>query len=98
MTDDAYARTSFAWMRTMLGSIAVTALIARGLVIAGVPGWSVALAAIPAVAFLLVGAGRVKSLRGHRRSDEWRPGAVAVVTTIVGLVALVSIVGVASSG
>lgn len=98
MTDDAYARTSFAWMRTILGSVAVTALVLRGLVVAGVPLWAIAAAAVPAAAFLIVGTGRVRTLRAHRRADEWRPGPAAVVTAIVGLVALVSIIGVASSG
>lgn len=97
MRDDPYGRTGLAWMRTVLGSVVVCALVARGLVIGGMPGWAVAAAMVPAAAFLALGAARIRSLRRQRDAGAWHPGTAAAVTALLGLVALASIAGLASS-
>jgi hypothetical protein len=95
VTDDPYARTAFAWVRTVLGALAVTALVVRGMVIAGLPAVAIVVAVLPAAAFLMVGATRTASLRGHRDAGRWRPAAAAGAATLVGIVAFVSLTAVA---
>jgi hypothetical protein len=95
VTDDPYARTAFAWARTVLGAVAVTALVVRGLIVAGLPAVTIVVAVLPAAAFLVVGAMRTASLRGHRNADRWRPTAAAGAAALVGIVALVSLTAVA---
>jgi hypothetical protein len=97
VTDDPYARTAFAWARTVLGAVAVTALVVRGLVVAGLPAVTIVVAVLPAAAFLVVGASRTRVLRGHRDAEHWRPAAAAVSAALVGAVALAAIVGVGLS-
>lgn len=93
MTDDPFARTAYAWARTVLGAVAVTGLVVRGLVVAGLPAVTIAVAVVPAAGFLVVGAARTKLLREHRDADRWRPAAAAASAALVGAVALAAIVG-----
>lgn len=92
MIDDPFARTAYAWARTVLGAVAVSALVVRGLVVAGLPAATIAIAVVPAAGFLAVGAARTRSLREHRNADRWRPNAAAGAAALVGVVALIALV------
>lgn len=60
--DDPAQRTGLAWIRTMLGVVAVTLLVERGLWERSAPVGVLVVPLVPALAFLVVGAARRRVL------------------------------------
>lgn len=83
--DEPGSRTRQAWLRTALGVGAVTVLVARGLVIRGLPDVVLLIALLPAAGFVAVAVARSRALGPHESDPVGRAGARFAVAGILAL-------------
>jgi hypothetical protein len=90
--DEVGSRTRQAWLRTGLGSIAVTLLVERGLLIVETPLWLRVLALVPGSVLIVIAVARSLQI-GHGESTglPFRLGLV-----ILGGILILAVVGVAA--
>lgn len=90
--DDPSVRTKWAWMRTALAAVAVTALVCRGLLVNEAPGWLLVTTCALAGALVIVAVMRAGALS----MDEVRPlrtaKALAVTVALI-VISLVAVIG-----
>lgn len=92
--DEVGSRTRQAWLRTGLGSIAVTLLVERGLLIVSTPGWLRGLALVPGVVLIVIAVARTLEI-GHGESTglPFRLGLVILAGVLmlaaIGIVAAI---------
>ncbi|MHB1212270.1 MAG: hypothetical protein ACYC0W_08425 [Candidatus Nanopelagicales bacterium] len=83
--DEPAGRTRMSWMRTLLGVVAVTMLVERGLVVRAAPAGWLAVAAAPALAFAALVAMRARRLAGTDPAPMGRGLLVAAALTVIAL-------------
>jgi hypothetical protein len=91
--DDPVGRTRFAWVRTVLGVLAVTALVERGLLMSGVDAWVLAVALLPGAAFSVAAYARMRVVSADASRGAGDRVVVPATAALVGL----ALVGLASA-
>lgn len=86
--DEPAGRTRMSWMRTLLGVVAVTVLVERGLVVRSAPAGWLAVAAVPALAFIALAAMRARGLAAPRPLPIGRRAAVSSALAVTALAAI----------
>jgi hypothetical protein len=88
--DDPAGRTRFAWMRTVLGALAVTALVERGLILRSADAWVLGLALLPGVALSAIAYVRMRVIAVGRPTAPSRR-TMLVATAALGGIAIVGL-------
>jgi len=97
--DEVGSRTRQAWLRTGLGSMAVTLLVERGLLIVETPAWLRVLALVPGALLIVIAVARTLQLRhGESAALPFRLGLVILAGLLVLAVIGVSATLVTSPG